>query len=204
MDFTAFALSQLPPPPAKVLEVGCGREGGITQALARAGYDALGADPNAPPTGPFVRARLEELDEAPYDAILAERAFHHVHPLDEALDKVARMTPLLVLDEFAWDRIDEPTREWYEGQHRMLSAAGGRPKGPPDLAEWRAAWSDLHPSGVLLAALRARFDERSFEERPYLYRWLEGPSSEALERSLLDAGAIRPIGFRWVGVRRGR
>jgi hypothetical protein len=202
LDFATFALSHLPPPPARVLEVGCGRRGGITPALVEAGYDVLGIDPE-PPEGEHYRAvTLEQLEEQPFAAVVAERVFHHVNPLGPALDKVARMAPLFLLDEFAWERMDEPTRDWYESQHRLLVAAGREPIGPPDLAAWRAEHDGLHPSDVLLRELRARFDERFYEDRPYLYRWLGGPASESLEQGLLAAGAIRPIGFRWIGASR--
>jgi Methyltransferase domain len=202
LDFATFALSQLPPAPARVLEVGCGREGGITPTLLSAGYDMLAIDPEAPAGKHYRAITLEQFAEEPFDAVVAERVFHHVHPLGAALDKVARMTPLLVLDEFAWDRLDEQTTDWYEAQHRSLVAAGHEPKGPPDLAEWRARFDDLHPSELLLRELSTRFEERLYEDRPYLYRWLTGPASESLEEALIAAGAIRPIGFRWVGVRR--
>jgi SAM-dependent methyltransferase len=202
VDFTELALSQLPPPPARVLEVGCGDEGGIVPALAAAGYDALGIDPVAPAGDLFRAITLEEVEESQYDAVVAERVFHHVHPLDGALDKVARLAPLLVVEEFAWDRIDERTQDWYESQHRILVAAGREPNGPPDLAAWRERFDGLHPASLVLRELRARFDERLYEERQYLYRWLAGPATEVLERALLDARAIEPIGFRWVGVSR--
>jgi hypothetical protein len=202
VDFGTFALSHLPPPPARVLEVGCGSRGGITPALAEAGYDVLGIDPE-PPEGERYRAvTLEQLEEQPFDAVVAERVFHHVEPLGPALDKVARMAPLLLLDEFAWERMDETTRDWYEAQHRSLVAAGREPIGPPDLAAWRAEHDDLHPSDLLLKELRTRFDERFYEDRPYLYRWLGGPATESLEEGLVAGGAIRPIGFRWIGVSR--
>jgi SAM-dependent methyltransferase len=202
LDFATFALSQLPAAPARVLEVGCGRRGGVTPALAEAGYDVLGIDPDAPVGERFRAVALEQFDEQPFDAVVAERVFHHVHPLEPALDKVARMSPLVLLDEFAWERMDEPTCDWYEAQHRALTAAGRETIGPPDLVQWRAEHDDLHPSGVLLQELRVRFEERLYEDRPYLYRWLAGPATEQLEQALLDAGAIQPIGFRWVGVRR--
>ncbi len=162
----------------------------------------LGIDPDAPPGDNFEAVTLEDLEEQHFEAVVAERVFHHVHPLGSALDKVARMTSLFILDEFAWDRMDEPTREWYEGQHRVLVAAGREPKGPPDLAQWRLEHDDLHPSELVRSEASARFTEMHFEQRPYLYRWLDGPASEALEQALLDAAAIQPIGFRWVGVRR--
>jgi hypothetical protein len=186
----------------RVLEVGCGRSGGITPVLASAGYDVLAIDPDAPAGENFRSVTLEAFEEQPFDAVVAERVFHHVHPLALALDKVARMAPLLVLDEFAWERLDDPTRDWYEGQHRMLVAAGHEPIGPPDLAAWREEHADLHPSTVVRREANARFTERSYEPRPYLYRWLDGPASLQLEQALLDARVIQPIGFRWVGVRR--
>jgi SAM-dependent methyltransferase len=198
--FAEFVLEHLPLPPARVLEVGCGPTGGVTPQLVEAGYDALGIDELAPEGEPFRTITLQELEEPDeFDAVVAERVFHHVHPLGEALDKVARVAPLFVLDEFAWDRIDDPTREWYEGQHRVLTAAGRQPHGPSDLSKWRSRWQDLHPSDVLRRELAQRFEERLYEDRPYLYRWLDGPATEQLERALVDAGAIRPIGFRWVG-----
>jgi hypothetical protein len=201
--FAEFLLERLPAPPARVLEVGCGEEGGVTPALAEAGYDVLGVDERAPEGERFRRITLQQLEEpASFDAVVAERVFHHVHPLGEALDKVARLAPLFVLDEFAWDRIDDPTRDWYERQHRLLASAGSTPSGPPDLAEWRARWTGLHPSDAILRELATRFDERWYEDRPYLYRWLGGPATEELEQGLLDADAIQPIGFRWIGVRR--
>lgn len=201
VDFTEFVLSQLAEPPGRVLEVGCGREGGVAPALADAGYDVLAIDPNAPLGPLYRRVALEELDDpGPYAAVVAGRVLHHVHPLGPALDKLAGLAPLLILDEFAWNHIDEPTVQWYEAQHRLLAAAGREPTGPPDLAEWRSRHTDLHPFETLRAELAARYDERLFEWRPYFYRWLGGPATEQLEQGLIDADAIRPIGFRYAGV----
>ena len=190
-DFATFVFDQLPPPPGRVLEVGCGREGGLVEALAARGYDALGVDPE----------RFEELD-GEWDAVVAGRVLHHVDPLGEGLDRLARFAPLLVVDEFAFDKIDAPAQDWYEGQHRLLRATGIEPNGPADFDEWRRRHaSELHPHDVLLRELRARYDERVLEWVPYLSRWLGGPASEALEQTLVDAGAIPAIGYRWAGVR---
>jgi hypothetical protein len=120
VDFATYALSHLPDPPARILEIGCGEEGGVTPALVEAGYDALAVDPRAPAGARYRRLRFQDLPSESYDAVVAERVLHHVHPLDESLDKLAALAPLLVLDEFAWDRIDEPARGWYEERHREL------------------------------------------------------------------------------------
>jgi hypothetical protein len=202
MDFAAYVSRQLPPPPLRVLEVGCGREGGIARALVAGGYDVLAVDPDAPVGPPYLRTTLEELDDpGPFDAVVAGRVLHHVDPLAPALDKLSRLAPQLIVDEFAWNHMDGPTVDWYESQHRVLTAAGREPKGPPDLAEWHARHSDLHPYETLRRELDARYEQSHFEWRPYLYRWLDGPASEALEEGLIEAGAIRPIGFRYTGVR---
>jgi hypothetical protein len=202
VGFAAYVLDQLAPPPLRVLEVGCGREGGVARELAKRGYDVLAIDPDAPAGPLYRRVTLEKLDEpGPFGAVVAARVLHHVQPLAPALDKLRRLAPLLILDEFAWNHMDEPTVEWYEGQHRVLTAAGREPKGPPDLGEWRARHAGLHPYETLRAEVDARYDERHFEWRPYFYRWLDGPATKALEESLIAAGAIRPIGFRYAGVR---
>jgi methyltransferase family protein len=200
VEFTEFALSHLPPPPQRVLEVGCGHEGGVAPGLAAAGYDVIAIDPEAPHGPLYRRVALEDFDDpGPFDAVVAGRVLHHVHPLEPALDKLARLAPLLVVDEFAWNHMDEPSVDWYERQHRLLVAAGREPKGPRDLSEWHRRHSDLHPYETLRAALDQRFEELQFEWRPFFYRWLDGPASEGLEAALIDAGAIRPIGFRYVG-----
>ena len=199
-DFRTFVLDQLPPPPLRILEVGCGREGGLVEPLAASGYEVLGVDPHAPEGARFVQSTFQELD-GEWDAVIAGRVLHHVNPLDAGLDLLASFAPLLVVDEFASDRIDRDAQDWYEGQHRMLRASGTEPNGPADLDEWRVRHPGLHPHDVLLAGLRARYDERVLEWVPYLSRWLGGPSSESLEQTLIDNELIPAIGYRWAGVR---
>ena len=203
MDFTDFVLSNLPPAPARVLEVGCGDAGGVVPALTAAGYEALGVDPLAPAGPSYRQVDFREVEGA-FDAVVAGRVIHHLHPLDEAVDALAGLAPVLIVDEFAWDRIDAAAQDWYEGQYRMLAAAGAEPKAPPLLDEWRVKHPDMHTHGVVLDALRARYEERTLEWIPYLHRWLRGPASEALETSLVAAGAFPAIGWRWAGVRRAR
>jgi hypothetical protein len=201
-DFAAFALAHLPPAPARVLEVGCGDEGGLVPALTEAGYDALGVDPRAPEGVRFLQATFQDAAAAgalgAYDAVVAGRMLHHVEPLSEALGVLASLAPLLVVDDFGWDAIDPVAQEWYERRYAELAAAGAAPAGPPSLDEWRERVSGLHRGGAVLEALRRRYRELLFEPRPFLYRWLD-PASEAGEQALVDAGAIAAIGFRWVG-----
>ena len=54
-DFGTFVLKQLPPPPQRVLEVGCGREGGLVELLAARATTCSGVDPHAPEGERFVQ-----------------------------------------------------------------------------------------------------------------------------------------------------
>ena len=183
-----------------MLEVGCG-EGELARALDRAGYDVLAIDPDAPAGPIFRQVTIAELaDAGPFDAVVADRVLHHVHPLAPALDKIAGLAPLLVLGEFAWERIDAPTQAWYEALHRRLVADGHDPKGPPDLDDWRERHQGLHRSDDLLGEVAARYAQVELERGPYFYRWLRvNGGVEAEERRALAAGEIRPIGVRCVG-----
>ena len=204
--FEEFVRGHLPPPPARLLEVGCG-QGELTVALAAVGYDVLGIDPLAPQGDLFRRLKLDDLeDSARFDAIVASHSLHHIRALDAGLDKIAAsLLPgaVLVVDEFAWDRLDETTLDWLYGQRRALAAAGHgeAPASHDDLRrEWEAEHLGLHGFVALREGLDARFDERAFEWKPYLHRTLAGVATEVLEQALIDAGAIQALGFRYAGV----
>jgi SAM-dependent methyltransferase len=197
VELIDFVLSQLPSAPARVLEVGCG-SGGLARELDAAGYDVLAIDPEAPEGEIFRRVTLEQLDEpGPFDVVVESRALHHIPDLGDALDKVTALAPLFVLDEFAWDRLDDRTEQWFEGQRRVLEAAGHDPE--PLEEDWEAEHAGLHGYEAMRRELDARFTERFFAWTPYLYRYLGGPATQELEQTLIDAGAINGLGFRYVG-----
>jgi SAM-dependent methyltransferase len=203
--FIDFVLYQLPPPPCRVLEVGCGTEGGLVPALVGAGYDAIGIDPEAPEGDRFVRGTFQDASNTLLqgrEAVVAGRVLHHVHPLEEGLDRLAELAPRLLVDEFARELIEEREQAWYEERHRLFVEAGAQPPGPASLDAWRMRHPDLHGHRVLLDALRARYEERTHEWVPYLYRWLDDPESESVEAELVATGELRAVGWRWSGVRR--
>ena len=201
-----FVLAHLPPAPARVLEVGCG-EGELARELAAAGYDVVAIDPKAPGGAIFRQIRLEDLEpDERFDAVVAVRSLHHIQSLDHNLARVARALSeggTFIVDEFAWDRLDDVTAEWYEGQRRVLHAAGRSPSGP-SASEWRDYYEGhgVQRFEVLDRALERHFDRLVFEDVPDLWRYLGGPVTAELEESLVQAGAIRAIGFRFVGIPR--
>jgi SAM-dependent methyltransferase len=194
MELTRWVRSQLPAAPARVLEVGCGA-GDLARALDAAGYAVLAIDPHAPDGPIFRRTTIEALDETGFDAVVASRSLHHVDDLDLVLAKLAGLAPLLVLDEFVWDRMDEATARWYEEQ-RLAGAD------VPPIDEWKRRHGHLHGFDALRRALTRQFVERRFEWVPYIHRYGHRPGLEPLERELIEAGTIRALGFRFVGVPR--
>jgi SAM-dependent methyltransferase len=193
MDLLALALQELPRPPARVFEFGCGG-GNLARALSSKGYDIVAVDPKAPVGAIFRRTTLEDFaDERPFDGALASLALHHVDDLDAALAKLhslLRAGAPLVVREFAWDLVDEPTAEW---DYNRLGRQGG-------LAEWREEHEHLHGFAAMRAALDFRFRERSFEWGPYLSEYEPSEAHAREERRLIESGEIRAIGFVYVGL----
>jgi SAM-dependent methyltransferase len=144
VELIQFVLSQLPPAPARVLEVGCGK-GELARALAGDGYDVVAIDPGAPDGPIFRRTTIEDFeDDGSFDAVVASLALHHVEDLGGALGKLAGMLHgPLILNEHAWDRLEPMTAEWEE-EH-----------------------AGLHGYAAMRTELDERFEERFFEWRPY-------------------------------------
>jgi SAM-dependent methyltransferase len=171
-----------------------------------AGWDVLAIDPMAPAGDIFRRLLLEELDvdEGPFDAVVAVLSLHHVRELDAGLDRIhALLRPggLLAVEEFAWDLADEATFDWLLEQRRAHGHAG--PGTRAELAaEWRAEHLGLHGYEALRRELDARFEERTFTREPHLHREVGGREAEVLERALIESGTIRALGFRWTGTPR--
>lgn len=205
-----FVLSQLPPPPARVLEVGCGR-GELALALARSGYSVTAIDPEAPAGAIFQRVRIEDfVADGHFDAIVASVSLHHVEALGATVGKIEgllRPDGLLVLEEFAKERFAGKTAEWY--YHQRHAAAAVRVDEAPladDFEAWLRDWNeehaDIHTLSEVQRALDARFAQRSFDWVPYLYDYRLDDALEPLELELIEAGAIDATGCRYVGQRR--
>jgi SAM-dependent methyltransferase len=206
-----FVRGQLPPAPARVLEVGCGSLGGFVPAMLNGGYDAVGVDPEAPEGSNYQQVEVERYDPPwPVECVVASTSLHHVADLHEVLDRLKELLVpggVLVVVEWAWERFDEATARWcfarlaspapeaepgWLHKHQERWMASGQP--------WRgylSAWTTeegLHPGEEIMRGLDARFDRQLYVEGPYFFADL-ADTSEAEEQAAIDAGLIQAGGI---------
>jgi SAM-dependent methyltransferase len=205
MGIAHFVALHALPPPAQILEVGCG-SGELAFAMSQQGYDVTAIDPEAP-TGPLFRqVSLEHFSETTlFDTVVANRSLHHLEDLQAAVEKIhslLRGGGVLILNEFAWDQMDEATAGWYLSQVDKSAPedASLLPDNFPEL--WIAEHEGLHTSASMRNALDKRFHLRSFEWVPYVARYyLQRDDLVAQEAHLIKHGHINGVGFRYVGNR---
>jgi SAM-dependent methyltransferase len=201
-----FLRAQLPPAPARVLEIGCG-PGDLARSLDAAGYEITAIDPEAPAGEIFRRVGIEDFEGAgPYDAVVASRSLHHIHDLTAAVERIAallRPGGTFVLAEFARERMRGATAAWYHRQRQALAAVGALPPVAERCEDWLHGWEghhgDLHPAAAILDEVARRFDELHLEWTPYLFEHQLDEALEPLERALIERGLIEPTGLRWAG-----
>jgi 2-polyprenyl-3-methyl-5-hydroxy-6-metoxy-1,4-benzoquinol methylase len=91
LDLAAYVRANLPPPPARLLEVGAGG-GELALELSAWGYEVTAVDPE--PGASHVRGIALADVEGPdgrFDAALAVVSLHHVEPLGPSLERLAAL-----------------------------------------------------------------------------------------------------------------
>ena len=189
-----FVRDELPPPPASVIELGCGPLGGHVPALLRAGYQAVGVDPEAPEATeateapedpPYRRIAFEDYrPAAKADAVIASVSLHHVRDPAAALDHV---TDLLVpggplgpqkLVGILVDRVDVPAHPSKVVVGVGVNVATRRSSLPPELGPH--------------VAILAEVSDRS-PNLPEVERWVVAALERAVERLEAPSGAAAVV-----------
>jgi SAM-dependent methyltransferase len=209
-----FVRDHLPPPPARVVDLGCGPLGGYVPMLRASGYEAVGVDPDAPHGADYHRVEFEQADLPRHvDAVVASTSLHHVADPEAVIDQISdTIAPggTVVIVEWDWNAFDEPTARWcfqrlasterpgWLHRHRDDWAGSGR-DWDAYLREW-AQREGLHDVERLLRSLDRRFERLLVAHGPYFFPDLAG-TSEADERAAIDAGRIRATRIDYVGTR---
>jgi SAM-dependent methyltransferase len=206
-----FVRERLPPPPRRVLDIGCGPLGGFVPALRAAGYHADGIDPEAPQGRHYHQVEFEEYaGRQPAHAIVASTSLHHVSDLETVVDLITgRLEPdgVLVVVEWARERFDEASARWcfdrladdepgWLHRHRDNWLASGQPWAAY-IDSW-AANEGMYTAEEILRSLAERFDTRLLTHGPYFFPDLHGVTA-ADEQTAIDAGRIQANGVRYVG-----
>lgn len=202
----------LPPAPATVVEVGCGRHGGFIPALADAGYHAVGIDPAAPDGERYRRAAYECTTVAePADAIIACTSLHHVADPALAAEKIAAdLAPggIVVVVEYDWERFDGATARWcferLDGTESDGWLARHRARWQESGGSWEsyfrgwAAEHGLQSAQTILEELERRFETIHRGRGPYFFSELVN-TTEADELRAIEASQIHAVRVDYVG-----
>jgi len=201
VDVLVFVRASLPEPPARVLEVGAG-DGQLAAALRDLGHDVTAIDPKGEAAGVQPVALLDlEAPAGSYDAAVAIVSLHHVEPLAESVEHLARLVRpggTLVIDEIDIDRLDERAARW---QLLQREAAGHERKHEPAevVEEMRHHLASL---STIQRELEPYFELGLPVRGSYLYRWHLPPGLRRVEERLIALGELPAIGARLVGTRR--
>lgn len=225
----------LPPSGARILEIGCG-DGHIAAALTAAGHQVIAIDSNEEAVAATrykgVDARVgifpedaPRPDEGPFDAVLFTRSLHHLDDLDascEAAFSLLAADGSMLVEDWAWDRVDARTAAWAYGLMGIGRTTGIVPDGTwqgghDPLQHWRDEHlHHVHEVAAMREALARHATSRgaavSEEEAPYFYRYVcrylekrDDPAERstaiaesvlAAERQMLACGGIEPLGWR--------
>jgi SAM-dependent methyltransferase len=194
----AFARGALPPPPARVLEIGAG-DGALAAALREGGYAVTAIDPKAEQdTGVEPLALIDATGR--YDAAIAVVSLHHVEPLAESCAHLAELVEpggVLAIDELDIRRYDERATAWW--LHQRAAAGHDDDHTPESILDGMRG--HIHALDDVLEALKPHFALGEPVRGPYLHRWHLPPGLREAEERLIGEGRLPATGARLVARR---
>jgi SAM-dependent methyltransferase len=204
--------SNLPPPPATIVELGCGRNGGFVPALIDSGYEALGIDPVAPDGSGYVQIEFERSDlPTQLNGVVACTSLHHVGDPAKVLDKIAAALVTggnVVVVEWDWERFDEATARWCFERLEEPAADGWLRRHRDGWEASAEAWDDylhgwatehgIHSGARLLGELDQRFRRVMCDRGPYFFPDL-AQTTEADELEAIKAREVQATRIDYVG-----
>ena len=169
------------------------------------------------------------LPEASFDAVIFNRALHHMNDLQQTMAKVTRLLKQggrIICQDYAYDHFDEKTASWLYQMQRLLFLSGHYDTDPATLPDeaasigaMRTAWltrsceHHLNQYEEMMSALHGTCHEHYFAWVPYLFVYIGNGirrvSAEQerelftflkrMEQYLIEQEALQAVGFRFVG-----
>jgi SAM-dependent methyltransferase len=228
-----FVKRFLPSEGGRILEVGCGA-GELAACLFKDGYAVVAIDSDRDSIAAAQRLGVDaqlatwpNFNGGQFDAVLFTRSLHHIHPLDESIGHAAKRLAeggCVIVEDFAYDSVDEKTLRWFRSTIHLLEATGLLIVSDEFLEKILSktktldAWQqnhehDLHTAAEIGAQLEKIFSHVIRENAPHYFRYIAGaitPSEKRdailqafaeQEETLAADGSIVPLGRRFVAVR---
>jgi SAM-dependent methyltransferase len=225
-----FVKRFLPTEGGRVLEVGCGA-GELAACLCKDGYAVVAIDSDRDSIAAAQRVGVDariatwpHFNDGQFDVVLFTRSLHHIHPLDESLECAAESLAKggrIIVEDFAYESVDEKTLRWFRSAIRLLDATGLLIVGDDSLekillkTETLKAWRqnhehDLHTAAEIGAQLEKMFSRVLKENAAYFFRYIAGAITanekrDAIlqafaeqEETLAANGSIISLGRRFV------
>jgi SAM-dependent methyltransferase len=227
-----FVKRFLPSEGGRVLEVGCGA-GELAAFLCKEGYAvvAIDSDPDSIAAAQRVgvdarRATWPHFNDGRFDAVLFTRSLHHIHPLDESVERAAESLAeggRIIVEDFAYESADEKTLRWFNSAIRLLEATGLLiPQARDEFlqkillkTETLNAWQqnhehDLHTAAEIGAQLEKMFSRVLKENAAYYFRYIAGAIAPGEKRdailqafaeqeeTLAAGGSVVSLGRRFI------
>lgn len=220
---TLAFISKYLEPGISVLDVGCG-DGKLASALIERHFNVTAIDFNSDAVEkanargvPALLADFLTYDpQNTFDVIVFSRSLHHIQPLDVACSKIHKLLNkdgYLLLDEFAPEKVDEPSAAWFYSLLSILMSVDALESRHelPATNNYLDLWKHHHftkhsvtPAETLLSQLDKQFDLLKKEDGPYFYRYF-APQREnsdlaarvlEWEKLLLSQNKLQTIGLR--------
>ena len=248
LDTYQFFSAMIPRSKQKILEIGCGN-GYLALELARDGHEVVGLDtspeiialaertraahPEVPLSGKLTYFCTDintwQAAEGSFDVVIINRTLHHIHPLQAVIAKahdLLRQGGQLICQDYAYDRLSEPTASWLYAMQRLLFLSDCSDEDPATTSEdtrsieaLRTAWFQradqrLNRYEEMHQTLQATFHQQHFSWFPYLFVYVGNSMRKTLpaekehalltflkniEQHLIEQASIQAVGFRYVG-----